>query len=493
MVKIQDRLSPHKALKDIKNYGYEFSWIKYLILVLGVSIGVILFGGYLGLTGAYILALTCIIVINLPIMVQNNYLSKLEYQRFIDVGNYIEQLLYSFKRHSKIDSALEDTLQIFPYGQMHDVIIQALEHMRESFTKGNAYEEALGFIAAEFDCGIIHRIHKFLVSVEVLGGAHEDAVDLLIEDRNKWVNRTLEAQKGKVNLRRNMTLAVIFSLAIISSTVLMIPKEFGNIKGNHIAMITTLIILSCNYLLWVFVQCKLSGSYIDSGGALTEETMERYMDKLEQKDLDTKKAYIFGGIGVLISLIIYIQSKSLFVAATVLFLVWLVSTQKTRTANLAKRKIGREVEKAFPDWMLGVSLRLQTENVQIAIENSVEEAPYVMRKELGILIEKVEEDPLGIRPYMAFFSELALPELQSAMKMLYAMSQYGSKEISEQISTLVERNSKLQDKSEQMKMEDYLAGMGFFILLPMLLGSIKMLVDMMLLVVNLLGESSSFI
>lgn len=493
MVKVQEVLNPKRALQDIKDYGYEFSWLKYVALVIGVGMSLVLFGEYLGLTGIYIVALVLVVVLNLPIMVRCIYNSKREHQRFIDVGNYIEQLLYSFKRHSKIDSALEDTLQIFPTGPMNDVIIQALEHMRESFTKGNAYEEALGFVSAEYNCGIVGRIHKFLVSVEMLGGAHESAVDLLIDDRNKWVNRTLEAQKGKVNLRRNMTLAVIFSLAIVSSTVLMIPKEFGDIKENHLAMVTTLIILSTNYLLWVLVQCKLSGSYIDTGGALSDEAMERYMDKLEGVALDKKQSYILLSVGGVVSIGLLVWTRDLLMPGIVLLLVWLVITQKTRTTALARRKIAREVEKSFPDWMLGVSLRLQTENVQVAIEHSVDEAPYVMRKELGVLIENIEQDPLGITPYINFFKELALPELQSAMKMLYAMSQYGSEEITEQISTLVERNSKLQDKSEQMKMEDYLAGMGFFVLVPMLLGSIKMLVDMMLLVLNLLGASNGFI
>lgn len=492
MVKVQEILNPRRVLQDIKDYGYEFSWLKYVVLVLGVGTSLVLFGEYLGLKGVYIVALVLVVVLNLPIMVRSIYISKREHQRFIDVGNYIEQLLYSFKRHSKIDSALEDTLQIFPDGAMHDVIIQAIDHMSESFTKGNAYEEALGFVASEYNCGIVARIHKFLVSVEMLGGAHESAVNLLIDDRNKWVNRTLEAQKGKVNLRRNMTLAVIFSLAIVSSTVLMIPKEFASIKDNHLGMATTLVILSINYLLWVLVQCKLSGSYIDMGGTLTDEVMERYMDKLEEQELNIKRAYILSAVGGISSISLYIWTNNLLLPGGVLFLVWLVITQKSRTTSLARRKIAREVEKAFPDWMLGVSLRLQTENVQIAIEHSVDEAPYVMRKELGVLIENIEEDPLGIGPYINFFKQLGLPELQSAMKMLYAMSQYGSEEITEQISTLVERNSKLQDKSEQMKMEDYLAGMGFFVLVPMLLGSIKMLVDMMLLVLNLLGESNGF-
>lgn len=149
--------------------------------------------------------------------------------------------------------------------------------------------------------------------------------------------------------------------------------------------------------------------------------------------------------------------------------------------------------KVFPDWMLGIALQLQTENVQVAMAKSLENAPYILEEELEILLRDIERDPLGIAPYLQFYKELELQEINSAMKMLYVMNQYGEEEMGQQIQILVERNTILQDASEKLKLEDYLSGMGIVILLPMLLGSGKMVVDMMLLVADLLDTTKGML
>lgn len=72
------------------------------------------------------------------------------------------------------------------------------------------------------------------------------------------------------------------------------------------------------------------------------------------------------------------------------------------------------------------------------------------------------------------------------MKMLYSVAEYGASDIEKQVTVIVQRNSVMMDKSQRIKTEDYLAGMGFLVLTPMLTGSGKMLVDMMLLITSLL-------
>lgn len=120
-----------------------------------------------------------------------------EFEKFVDVRNYMEQILYSFRRNSKIGVALEDTIQIFPEGNMRAMILHAVEHINESYTIGNTYEEALGMIEEVYPCEMLLRIHKFIISVELLGGCHEKGVDLLIQDSSKWSNRVMGVKSGK--------------------------------------------------------------------------------------------------------------------------------------------------------------------------------------------------------------------------------------------------------------------------------------------------------
>lgn len=48
-------------------------------------------------------------------------------KRFLDVTNYLEQLLYSFRKGPKILTSLQDTLAVFPEGQMHDHILKVMD------------------------------------------------------------------------------------------------------------------------------------------------------------------------------------------------------------------------------------------------------------------------------------------------------------------------------------------------------------------------------
>lgn len=88
--------------------------------------------------------------------------------------------------------------------------------------------------------------------------------------------------------------------------------------------------------------------------------------------------------------------------------------------GIAKRKVTRALQKVFPQWLLEVSLLLQSENVQVAIMESYEEAPLLLKPELRQLIQDLQQKPTDMEPYLAFLQTYALPEVQSSMKMLYS-------------------------------------------------------------------------
>lgn len=133
----------------------------------------------------------------IPKLLNIKIIEEQEFEKFVDVRNYMEQILYSFRRHSKIGVALEDTIQIFPNGNMHKMILHAIEHINESYTIGNTYEEALGMIEEVYPCEMLLRVHNFIISVELLGGRHEKGIDLLIQDSCKWGNRVMGVKDGK--------------------------------------------------------------------------------------------------------------------------------------------------------------------------------------------------------------------------------------------------------------------------------------------------------
>lgn len=81
-------------------------------------------------------------------------------------------------------------------------------------------------------------------------------------------------------MKRNISIAVILAMLIVSSTILMIPDEFTDIQGRLIAQIAMLVVLVGNYILWIYVQTKLTGSYISSDIFLRDEEVIRYREKI---------------------------------------------------------------------------------------------------------------------------------------------------------------------------------------------------------------------
>ena len=77
-----------------------------------------------------------------------------------------------------------------------------------------------------------------------------------------------------------------------------------------------------------------------------------------------------------------------------------------------------------------------------------------------------------------FFKQLQISEVSSAMKMLYGLSAFGAEDSQEQIKALVNRNTIIMDHAEKLRMEDELAGVTFAMLAPMITGTIKMVVDL---------------
>ena len=73
------------------------------------------------------------------------------------------------------------------------------------------------------------------------------------------------------------------------------------------------------------------------------------------------------------------------------------------------------------------------------------------------------------------------------MKMLYGLSAFGSEDSQEQIKALVNRNTMIIDRAEKMRMEDELAGVTFSMLAPMITGTLKMVVDLALVMTYVLS------
>ena len=108
---------PGNLQKEIDSYGYSFSMGKYS-LFLAMAAGTAIGCGLLFCLHWYLIvlvALACMAV--LPFLILDGYKQMYEHKQFLDVSDYMDQILYSFRLNQKIFLSLKDTRTLFAEGR----------------------------------------------------------------------------------------------------------------------------------------------------------------------------------------------------------------------------------------------------------------------------------------------------------------------------------------------------------------------------------------
>lgn len=474
---------------EIRHYGYRFSAKGYIRYLITVCLGTIGFSWLLGLKPAFIMLVIAAAFLLAPGIFVLTYRNLYEEKRFEDVGAYLEQLLYSFKRRAKILTALEEAQLLFKREEsaMEGVIAEAAAYIRTARTSGDIYKEAFEIIEKEYGCKRLLKVHRVLRKVEQTGGNPDASLEILLQDRKMWIDRTYEVWQEKKNIKIKVTIGVGLSLLICVMSTWMLPEEF-DVTGNLVSQTVTAGILILNMLIWYLAQYWLSGSLLHAeeeecdSGVLEKY---RYIREADRKKREKRCRITAGGLlaaGLAVGAQGQIRAAALLAAAA----LWSAGGEK-RKYHSAVKAVGKQVEKQFPEWMMDMSLRLQTDNVHVSLQKSIPESPEILREELKILASEIETHPNSLRPYLEFMKELRLPDVLSAMKILYSMAEFGAEEMGKQIEALVQRNAVMLDKAERIRQEDRMAGIGFMVLLPMVTGVLKMLVDLALVIYGILA------
>ena len=127
--------------------------------------------------------------------------------------------------------------------------------------------------------------------------------------------------------------------------------------------------------------------------------------------------------------------------AAALLLVALMANQHRVGRAVAKKTLVRSIKCAFPGWLMDIVLLLQSENVQVALQKSQEHVPPVLRRDLDILVGQLEMEPESVLPYHRFLKSFQIPEVHSAMSMLFSVSMGNSGRADRQIGELIDRNA----------------------------------------------------
>lgn len=136
-------LNPKNLQQQIDRYGYSFSMENYLLSLFVSLAGVLFCGSIFSLRWYVTLPVILVWLAVLPGMILNGYKNMYEHKCFLEAGDYIEQVLYSFQSEGKILAALRDTENLFQEGRMRTAIKKAEDYIERGVYETDLYQEAL--------------------------------------------------------------------------------------------------------------------------------------------------------------------------------------------------------------------------------------------------------------------------------------------------------------------------------------------------------------
>lgn len=404
--------------------------------------------------------------------------SKANETRFHEVSMYLDTLLYAFVKEGKVDLAIRDVSLTLPEGKMKTLTEQAYLNMNHIFDESGVVENALHLIEKAYPCRRIKEIHQFMTHVEYYGGEIEKTVNLLLKDKSRWEQRI---QKNIQERKKQMT-DVILSVAAsfgICGAMVYLPVGDMDISKEPVVSICTMLLVIVNELIIYRAQRYLNVDWTQLQLMEEDDYYANKMEHFEKYDEDTERNFsiMSGMVGCIVTVVVLGMKKE-WLALVCMGVTLFLFQQHKIGRNIERTSLEREIKYAFPNWLMDLVLLLQSENVQVALQKSKEYVPAILRKELFRLTERLEMEPESSTPYHAFLQEFAIPEVHSAMGILYSVSIGNSGNVDKQMSELVEKNLELLDVSETQKLRASASGLYALFLLPVVCASFKLIVDM---------------
>lgn len=494
--RVFSNLSFKNLNKQIQGYGYEYSFKSYMYQIILVLIAIVTVSYFFMLEIPKIMVVGFIAFLVFPIIViaQFRYLNNND--RFEQMVNYMDQMILSFKQKPKILFAMESTLDLID-GKLKECVLEAIDIIKNDPSE-NIYEKAFKVIEKEFKCSRLYTLHRFILNVEKENSVnYQESIDNLYTDIRSWVTRTYQYQAELSNTKKKIVIILGLSLGISAffTHVLQTAEEQVagryefNILGSEVYQIVTMLFLISFILIFAFLNSKINGQWLINDVDNKKETLvAKYIDYLANYDKkkEVKNSIIASIFGILLFAAgIIIKNQMIIVLGVVVTIFILLKGNMKYKSR--KKAVEKELLKEFPVWMRDIAINLNNMVVVRAIRQSVNNASLVMKSFLNNFLKAVEKEPNSIKPYINFLGMYNVMELQTAFKTLYAIKSLSKEDSQRQINDLIVRNQTLLEASERMRNQDSLAGVSFISMLPMVLLSLKLIIDLGLMLVAFLS------
>lgn len=496
-------LNPKNLEKEVHVYGYNFSWKTHGMVLIGSLLGISAIGVLFQLKPLYFTAILIAVMGVLPVLILNSFKRMFEQKRFADVVTYMEQMLYSFQKSGKVLSALTETRELFDGGQMLEMIDQAVDYLnigRASTEKG-VLKEALEFIERPYGCVKLRTVHELLISSESHGGETEDSITLTLADLELYKRRgyRLQAQKKKSHTDNIISIIVATALCAVALYVLDAMRQMfpavaveASIFRMEIVQVTSFLFLLFMLFVMVKSQNSLTADWLQAEGMHDDAYLLNSYDTVMDYDetREKRKSIIFAAPFLIGAVTAFLFNRPGLGTASLLIGIFMLAQHRIGY-SLAKKDINNELYIALPQWLIEIALLLENNNVQVAIAKSIEGAPVVLQRELELLMERLQEHPDSLKSYTDFCSRFDIPEAQSCMKMLHALSESGTGNAKVQLNNLLMRVHEMQDIADDIRNEGLAFKAEMVFMYPIGGATVKMLVDLsvgMVFMMSMLGN-----
>ncbi len=480
-------LKPKHMFGEITGWGFHYS--KYELMkdyAIYIAVGIIC-SLLFGLDWKFTIAMVLIELLFVPALIVNHYKKNFYQNQFDEANDYIEQLLYSFKQSRKIITSLEYIETSFPE---ESPMAKAIKNAEDMILHGandnpNVVKDALASIEAIYPIDRLRTVHQFVIKAEEKGGDFDNTLELLLNDRMAWEERNTKAANERNNRKNITTVSIVMSTLICAFFTRMIVKsttfDFDTdiVLQNLASQLATLIMWFFMMLIYFVADVKSVADWGEKDKKTSEKlTLKRYYDVVNyDNEKERRKSFKYAGIMAIIALVFFIFKNSIAAIVctglTVLFL-----NQHTIGYRMKKKAVIRELNIAYPRWLMELALLLQTGNVQVSMYKSYENAPIILKPALEKFYKEIESNPTSKEPYVNFLKEFDIKGIHATMKMLYALYSGAGTDKDTQIANILRRNNEMLDIAEKIEIENSLAIYIILYLLPTLAMSLKLMTDM---------------
>ena len=477
---------PWNLRREIATLGYDFNTKMIVGIYAAIIAAIVGLGIAFKMDWPYVVVLLVAGLLISPTFVRNSYKNKWEKKRFSDVNVYIEQMLYAFSNSQKVLTALMDVEILFPKGSaMREVISRAIDTISNplSVQSGEDVERAaLDIIEERYDNAHLKSMHRFILSVENIGGDFSSSTKLLLDDRSMWENRMLKLQDKRRAKRSEILGSCVASVFLCLVMLYILPAQADISKMMPVEICNTVVIISM-FLVYLKADRKLSSNLLaeheDHSPEKTIADYHKYLNYDKKAGFKTSlKFAVVPVVGLIVCAFLLSGTMRTIGMVVCAILSPLMLTQHMWGHSMLGKRLRKEIMVAFPQWLMELALLLQSDNVQVAIFKTIDTALPILRPELERFRRDLVAHPDSPDPFMNFFVEFQIPEVTTSMQMLYSLSTGTGGDPDEQIANIIKRNNIVLDRAEDKANDDSMASLYTLFLMPVVLGSAVLIVDM---------------